>query len=50
MRLGAAARTHVDLNGAGGFKQPHSGIDEAWEVMAGIEQPSEQHVQLPWQC
>ena len=46
MRLGAW--THVDLDDAGGFKQPHSGVDEAWKVVAGIEQPSKQHGRQPW--
>jgi len=49
MRLGASAWTHVDLDDAGGFKQPHGGIDEAWKVVAGIEQPGKQHGRLPWQ-
>ena len=43
------AGTHLGLDGAGGFDQPYSGIDEAWKVMVGIEQPGEQHGQLPRQ-
>jgi len=49
VRLGAAARAHLDLDGIGGLDQPHSGVDEARKVVAGIEQPGEQHDQLPWQ-
>ena len=49
VRLGAAARLHVDSGGAGGFDQPHSGIDEAWKVVTGIEQPGKQHGRLPRQ-
>ena len=49
MRLGAAAWAHVDSGGAGGFDPPHSGVDEAWKVVTGIEQAGEQHEQLPWQ-
>ena len=48
MRLGATAWAHVDLDGAGGLYQPHSGINEAWKVVAGTEQAGEQHGQLPW--
>jgi hypothetical protein len=29
--------THVDLDGGGGFDQPHGGVDEAREVVAGVE-------------
>jgi len=45
VRLGATAGPHIDRDGAGGLHWPHAGVDEAWRMVAGLDDwPRSRHV------
>ena len=42
-RLGAAARTHFDLDGVVRLDQTRTGVDKSGKMVAGIEHTGDQH-------